>query len=171
MRLMMGGFVLAGVIVFSVSPSYAQMMDKMDKHMEEHMGETQKNTDSKKAEKGYTQEAEAAGVTVKATYANPGEKTPVFTVVLDTHSVDLEGYKFDEVIILRDDAGNVYKPFLVSQSGSGHHRTATVEFKDAEIESKAFELVVKGVAGVDERVFKFDQQKKMENDHPSDEGK
>lgn len=159
---LMSGFVLAGVIVFSAAPSsHAQMMDKMDKHMEEHMGETQKKADSEKNDKAFTEEAEAAGVTVKATYTNPGEKTPVFTVVLDTHSVDLEGYKFEEIVILRDDAGNVYKPFLVSQSGSGHHRTATVEFKDAApLQSKAFELAVKGVAGVDERVFKFDIQKK-----------
>lgn len=169
---LIGGAVLAGVIVFSVSPSYAQMMDRMDKHMEEHMGGMNRKADSKKAEKGYTQEAEAAGVTVKATYTNPGGETPVFTVVLDTHSVDLEGYKFEEIVILRDDEGNVYRPFPVSQSGSGHHRAATVEFKDtAPLQSKAFELVVKGVAGVDERVFKFDIQKKMGSDDPADNGK
>jgi len=172
---LIGGVILAGVVISAVSPSYAQMMDKMnkmDKHMEEHMGEMQTRTDSKKAEKGSTQEAEAAGVTVKATYTNPGEKIPVFTVVLDTHSVDLDGYKLEEIVALRDEGGNVYKPFLVSQSGSGHHREAAVEFRDvAQIQSKAFELVVKGVAGVAERVLKFDTQKKMENDHPSDEGK
>lgn len=172
---LLNGVVIAGVLFLAAAPSYAQMMDKMDKHMEEHMEKRHKkteakNTETKKAE-GVAQEAEAAGVTVKTTYTNPGEKSPVFTVVLDTHTVDLEGYKFEEIIFLRDAAGAIFKPALVAESGSGHHREATVEFKDAAVQSKAFELVVKGVAGVGERVFAFDSQKKMGDDHSSSNGK
>lgn len=163
----MGGVVIAGVLFLTAAPSYAQMMDKMDKHMEE----MHKKAETKKADRGFTQEAEAAGVTVKTTYTNPGEKTAVFKVVLDTHSVDLEGYKFEEIVVLRDDAGAIYKPVLITESGSGHHREATVEFKGAAVQAKAFELVVKGVAGVNERVFKFDLKKKIGDDHSSGNGK
>ncbi len=163
----MGGVAIAGVLFLTAAPSYAQMMDKMDKHMEE----MHKKAETKNTDRGSTQEAEAAGVTVKATYVNPGEKTPIFKVVLDTHSVDLEGYRFGEIVVLRDDAGIIYKPALITESGSGHHREATVEFKGATVQSKTFELAVKGVAGVDERVFRFELNKKMNEDHSSGNGK
>ncbi len=167
----MGGVVIAGAIFLTAALSNAQMMDKMDKHMEEHMEKRPKKAETKKADKGLTQEAEAAGVTVKTTYTNPGEKTLVFIVTLDTHSVELEGYKFEEIVVLRDEAGIIYMPALIVQSGSGHHREATVEFKDAAAQLKGFELVVKGVAGVDERVFKFDLKKKTGDDRSSSNGK
>ena len=160
-------------MLFVVPRSYGQMMD-MEKHMKDHMGggmtgtppmedsSKEKQTGKEKA-KAFTQEAEAAGVTLKVTYKNPEEsKSPVFNVALDTHSVDLDRYKIEDVTILRDDKGKDYHPVLISASGSGHHREATLEFKDADIsEAKAVELVVEGVAGVEERVFKFELQKNM----------
>lgn len=141
--------------VLAAPPSYAEM-----RHMKDHMdgmkheaAELQK--DSKAAE---TREAEAAGVTVKATYENPAAgKNPVFKVVFDTHSVDLDRYEIEDVTILRDDKRKEYHPDLISASGSGHHREATVEFKDMDISSaKYVELVIEDVAGVAERVFKFE---------------
>ncbi len=158
---------MAAVFVFAmlfVAPrSYGQMMD-MD-NMKDHMGGgTMENSSRGKEEaKASTQEAEAAGVKVKATYKNPAEsKDPVFDVALDTHTVDLDQYKFAKIAHLRDDAGKEYHPDMVSSSGSGHHREATLKFKDADISGAKFvELVVKGVAGVDERVFRFEVRKEM----------
>ncbi len=40
-----------------------------------------------------------------------------------------------------------------SQEGSGHHRSAVVEFDNPKM--KEVEIVIKDVAGVKERVFKF----------------
>ena len=150
------------VLFLSVQPSIAEMdhMKDMDKHMKEHMGgqmqgKGQENqiTDST----GITIEAQAAEVTAKVTYSNPGAVIPVFNVVLDTHSVELDQYRFEEIVVLRDPAGKEHKPQLTSSKGSGHHREATIEFKDAGLTGADYvELVIKGVAGVSERVFKFD---------------
>lgn len=150
------------VVLFTPVFSFGQM-DQMEKHMKDHMGGGMMGNSENKQTEGFTQEAEAAGVTVKITYKNPAEsKNPVFNVVLDTHSVDLDQYKFDQNTLLRDDTGKEYRPDIVSSSGSGHHREATLEFKDTDLPgAKYIELVVEGVAGVDERVFKFELQNEM----------
>lgn len=148
------------VLFVSAQPSLAQMdhMKDMDKHMKEHMGgQMQKKVQQAKDSMAITSEAEAAGVTAKVTYSNPGAATPVFNVVLDTHSVELDQYRFEDMAVLRDKAGKEHKPAVTSSKGTGHHREATLEFKDAQISGADYvEFVVKGVAGVPERVFKFD---------------
>jgi len=149
--------------LLSVQPSFAEMdhMKDMDKHMMEQMGGRMQEQAQDKAQaqesKAMTAEAEAEGVTVKVTYANPGAAMPLFDVVLDTHSVELDRYRFEDIVVLRDKAGDELKPRLVSSKGSGHHREAALEFKDADLAGAGHaELVVKGVAGVPERVFRFD---------------
>ncbi len=157
--------VLAGISLFAAQAANGEMREHMKDHMGGGMTGTQAESKQagKETEKGLAQEAEAAGVTVKVAYKNPSElKNPVFDVALDTHSVDLDQYKFDRLILLRDDTGKEYHPDIVSSSGSGHHREATLEFKDADISgAKYVEVVVEGVAGVEERVFKFELQKDM----------
>ncbi len=157
-RLLLAATVVA---VMAAAPSYAEM-----RHMKDHMDgmKGMKNEAAelqKEAKAAETMESEAAGVTVKITFINPeAPKSPSFTVSLDTHSVDLEQYKFDEIILLRDDSGKEHHADPVSSSGSGHHREATVEFKDMDISSaKYVELVIEDVAGVAERVFRFDVKK------------
>ena len=129
---------------------------------EDHMKDMMGGMAGKEAEKvasnsnGLTKEAKAASVTAKVTYKNPFDKgSPVFKIVLDTHSASLDEYKFEDVSILRF-AGNTYRPSLISSEGSGHHREAEVEFKGADTSmSEYVELVIKGVSGVEERVFRF----------------
>ena len=149
-------FIILGSLVcvffFAAPPSHAQMMEHMKGHMDV-------SAEAEEAEKDFTKEAEAGGVTVKVIYRNPSEKGPVFSVTLDTHSIDVDRYKLDEITILRDGAGNVYRASLISSSGGGHHGEYTIEFKDVDISSAKFvELVVRGVAGVDERAFRFELQ-------------
>jgi len=154
--------IIAAVFVFLLfaAPVFGQMED-MDEHMQDHMGGMMGTTE-KKETPGLTEEAEAAGVTVKVTYKNPSDKNPAFDVVLDTHTADLDQYRFEEVTVLRDDSGRVYNATLVSSPGTGHHREASLEFRDADISGAKFvEVAVKGVAGVYERVFKFEIQKEM----------
>ena len=163
--LRMSAITVLGVLFFSVQPSIAEMdhMKDMDKHMKEHMG-GQMQDKGQMQEKSQRQdgtaitvEAQAEGVTAKVTYSNPGAVIPVFNVVLDTHSVELDQYRFEEIVVLRDPAGKEHKPQLTSSKGSGHHREATLEFKDAGLTGADYvELVIKGVAGVPERVLKFD---------------
>lgn len=156
--------VFAYLLLFAV-PSMGQMKD-MDKHMKEHMGggmgKSAEGKEETQAQDGFTKEAAEAEVTAKVTYLNPGEGSPKFKVTLDTHSVDLDRYKIEDVTILRDDKGKDYHPDLISASGSGHHREATIEFKDMDIPSaKYVELVIEDVAGVAERVFRFEIADKM----------
>jgi hypothetical protein len=78
-----------------------------------------------------------------------------FEVVLDTHSVDLDAYDLKRLIVLRDGAANVYHPTSVESKGSGHHRTPTVSFASPSNGNKNIELVIKGIAGVKERIFQW----------------
>lgn len=97
------------------------------------------------------QERSEAGVTVKVSLEGKGDTITV-KVVLDTHTVALDQYKFDEIMALR--AGEKeYKGRVKSQAGSGHHRSAVVEFDNPK--TKEVEIVIKDVAGVKERTFKF----------------
>src|SRR3972149_8816891 len=99
---------LAAALFVPAQASFAQM----DEHMKDHMGGQMMQDKGQMQDKSQTQEsasltreAQAAGVTAKATYKNPGAPTPVFDVVLDTHSVELDQYKFEDIVTLRDKAG------------------------------------------------------------------
>lgn len=98
-----------------------------------------------------TQEKAEAGVTVKVALES-SDGALRFKVALETHTVDLDQYKFDEIVALRA-AGKEYKAMVKSQESSGHHRSAVVEFENPK--AMEVEVVVKNVAGVGERVFKF----------------
>jgi len=107
-----------------------------------------------------TKKAEAGGVTAEVTYLNPGEDNPAFEVKFDTHSAELDQYKLEGIVSLRDETGREYgTPIVESPAGSGHHRSGVLRFKDADIsKAEAIELVIKDVAGVKERVFRFELQ-------------
>ena len=96
------------------------------------------------------------GVTAKVTYLNQGAADePRFQVVLDTHSVNLDAYDLKSIAVLRDDTGKAYASTGVENKGSGHHREAIVSFSKLSLDAKRVELVIKDVAGVKERVFRW----------------
>jgi hypothetical protein len=104
-----------------------------------------------------TQAVAGGGVTVKVTYLNPkGSDGARFQVALDTHSVNLDSYDLKTMTVLRDDAGNAYAPAAVENKGSGHHRETTVSFAKVATGTKRVELVIRDVAGVKERIFRWD---------------
>jgi hypothetical protein len=117
---------------------------------------------------GDTQKVSEGGVTVTVTFLGnipregllkerSGELA--FKVVLDTHSVDLDRYKFDNIVFLRDEAYHWSSPAGVEAvSGSGHHREAIVKFPRPSGGLDELELAVKGVAGVKERTFRWKLQ-------------
>lgn len=81
-----------------------------------------------------------------------------FNVALNTHSVNLD-YNLTEVAVLRCERGQEYKP--VSWEGSppgGHHRQGVLRFASLDHPSSFLELVIQDVAGVSERIFRWETQ-------------
>ena len=104
---------------------------------------------------GTPEPVSGGGVTAKVTYLNPGSTDdPRFQVVLDTHSVGLDGYDLKSITVLRDDAGKSYLPTGAENKGSGHHREVTLIFPKVSPEAKRLEIVINDVAGVKERSFR-----------------
>ena len=102
------------------------------------------------------QSVAGGGVTVDVTFLKERAEGPTFQVVLDTHAGSVDGYRFEEIVRLRDGRGGEMSPAAVEGAkGSGHHREATVRFAWPEPKPKNLELVVKGVAGVPERLFRW----------------
>lgn len=105
---------------------------------------------------GEKQSIPGGGVTVDVTFLKDRGDGPAFKVVSDTHSVNLDGYRFEEIVRLRDGKGGELAPTAVEgATGSGHHREATVRFAWPDPKPRTLELVVKGVAGVPERLFQW----------------
>jgi hypothetical protein len=99
------------------------------------------------------------GVTMKVTYLDSkGADDLRFQVVLDTHSVNLDSYDLKTITVLRDEAGNTHPPTAVENKGTGHHREAIVSFAKIASGTKRVELVIRDVAGVKERIFRWDLQ-------------
>ncbi len=96
-------------------------------------------------------------VTVEVTPLNlpQGGTSLDFEVAFNTHSVELA---FDpaKISVLRDDQGHEY-PALAWKGGgpTGHHRSGTLRFKVFDHPTKFVEVVIRDVAGVPERVFRW----------------
>ncbi len=111
---------------------------------------------------GSTQTSEGGAVTVEVTWGgrNAG---PVFQVAMDTHSVDLDGYDLAKLAVLRTDNGQEVKPSSWDAPKGGHHRSGTLTFPAQASDgspligpnTRTIELVIRGVAGVPERVFRW----------------
>ncbi len=83
-------------------------------------------------------------------------KPVAFDIAMNTHSVDLSD-DMTKISTLRDDAGKEYKP-TAWEGGEpgGHHRSGTLKFAVLASKSKFVELVIRGLASVPERVFRWD---------------
>ena len=105
-----------------------------------------------------TQSNDEAAVTVEVTPLNLGgdAATLEFEVAFNTHSVDLS---FDPaaISVLRDAAGGEY-PAIAWEGGGpgGHHREGVLRFQAPDQADKFVEVVVQDVAGVPERVFRWE---------------
>lgn len=99
------------------------------------------------------------GVTVKVTFLDSkGTGDLRFQVVLDTHSVDLDGYDLKGLAVLLDEAGKTYLPATVENKGGGHHRQVMMTFPKSASQGKRIEMVIKDIAGVKERKFLWEQR-------------
>ena len=105
-----------------------------------------------------TQSIAGGGVTVKVTYLAETAHEARFSVVLDTHSVNLDGYDIRALSVLRDDTGLSMQPTGVENKGSGHHREIILTFPRPSVDRKWLELVIKDIAGVKERTFRWNRE-------------
>ena len=83
-------------------------------------------------------------------------KSAKFEIRMNTHSGDLS-QDLVSVSTLKDDNGREYRP--VDWQGAppgGHHRTGVLEFPTLNENTKSVTLVIRDVANVPERVFKWD---------------
>lgn len=110
---------------------------------------------------GLTRTRSAAGVTVRTTYVNPPSADELyFVVVLDAGMVDLLPYDLKALSSVRDDTGKSYPPKTVVESkGSSHHyREVLLSFPKPASKTKWLELVIKDIAKVKERTFRWDTE-------------
>jgi hypothetical protein len=116
-----------------------------------------------------TQQDTQGAVTVTATLLTPD--TPradgrlAVQIKLDTHSVDLDQYQLEQLVVLHDAPGRELRALgLESTSSSGHHREGVLLFPAMDLsgkasrspEAKAFTLILRGIGGVPERVFRWE---------------
>lgn len=96
-------------------------------------------------------------VTVEAQLLDfqPGQPL-VFEIALNTHSVDLSD-DMVKISLLRDDRGKEYAPLAWEGTApGGHHRQGKLKFAALTTAPKYIELVIKNLAKVSERVFRWD---------------
>jgi hypothetical protein len=110
------------------------------------------------AQEGLTRRDAQGPVTVVVTLIPPpAAGAPIKAkVVLDTHSVALDGVAFEQAVVIRPPNGAEVRPTAVEQaSGSGHHREAVLVFPPSA-QPGTVRIVVKNVGGVAERTFTWE---------------
>lgn len=116
------------------------------------------NASNSDASPGYaSQTVEGGNVTVTVTPLALKPGAPLeFDIAMNTHSVDLS-YDMLKAVALRDDQGREYTPTAWDGPGAGgHHREGKIKFAPLSSNSKGLVLLVKNVAGVAERVYRWE---------------
>lgn len=88
---------------------------------------------------------------------------PVFTVAMDTHSVNLDVIDLTRLAVLRTDEGREARPTEWNAPKGGHHRQGPLVFPAATgdavpllgADTHGLELTIRDVAGVPERRFRW----------------
>ncbi len=84
------------------------------------------------------------------------ETTLHFQVAMNTHSVELD-YDLTRLALLRTDQGDEVKPLRWEGSRGGHHVNGVLYFPAVELDNAQWvEVVIRDVAGIPERVFRWD---------------
>ncbi len=110
---------------------------------------------------GSTQTSDGGKVTIAVTWQG-AEAGPIFTVAMDTHSVDLDRYDLGQLAVLRTEDGRESSPTGWDAPKGGHHRQGLLVFPAATpdggpliMPGQSVELIVRDVAGVAERKFRW----------------
>ncbi len=103
-----------------------------------------------------TSSQSGGGVTVKATHRSPDEANQLrFEIALDSSTVNLDNYDLKSSVFIRS-GGKTYEPTKVEAKGDGRHREMVVVFP--RVSTPSVELIVRDIAGVKERAFRFTVQ-------------
>jgi len=102
-------------------------------------------------------------VTVVPIQLSRGAEQLVFEVALDTHSIDLS-FDLAAQAILRNDQGRTVQALFWDGGQGGHHLRGRLSFPARDAagapllgpETRALELVLVGIAGVQERIFRWE---------------
>ena len=109
---------------------------------------------------GLVQSSVGDAVTIDVEWIKEGDGLLIFDVSMNTHSVDLDGYDLGELAVLRDDMGTEYHPVSWNSAAGGHHRKGTLTFPSpdslSQAKAKYIEMMIRGVAGIEERVLKWE---------------
>ncbi|MBI2939222.1 MAG: hypothetical protein HYY04_02195 [Chloroflexi bacterium] len=109
-----------------------------------------------------TRVSDGGQVMVKVTW--PGAGDPLqFAVEMDSHAVDLDGYDLRLLAVLRTDQGQEARPSTWDAPKGGHHRSGALTFSAVTADdsplvgpnTRSVELLIRDVAGVPERVFRW----------------
>ncbi len=116
-----------------------------------------------------TRHSSVGGVEVDISIIEPGAiysgDELIFSAALNTHSVSLNQYVIEELFYLRNERGAVFKALAwESPKGGGHHRFGNLRFQGEDRDEmpiilnddKYVEVLVKGLGGVKESVFRWE---------------
>lgn len=92
------------------------------------------------------------GVTVAASYQEK-QDTLVFSISLDTHSVDLSSFNPMTQLYLEDKGGTKIIPKTIVPEGDSHHRSFNVVFPKP---SSSITLVVENLASIPRRTLRWE---------------
>lgn len=105
---------------------------------------------------------EGGQVTITVTWQGKSAG-PVFSVEMDTHTVDLDSYNLQQLAVLRLDQGQEIAPSSWNTLAGGHHRRGTLAFPSTrpngtpviKPKTQRVELIIRNVSGVPERIFQW----------------
>ena len=108
------------------------------------------------------QTSSGGGVTVRVSRLDIADSI-AFKVVLDTHSVNLDGYDLVQLAVLRTPSGEEIAPLAWDAPVGGHHRQGTLTFPSVaadgtplvQPDGSQLVLVIRDIAGVAERTFSW----------------
>jgi hypothetical protein len=110
-----------------------------------------------------TQRNDAGRVEIDVTPLALDGDTWEFEVAFNTHTVDL-GFDLTEVGALRCDRGQEFDAVAWEGSGpGGHHRSGVLKFPALDHPTSYIEVVIRDVAKVPERIFKWDVPGEVES--------
>lgn len=108
---------------------------------------------------GLVQSTNSKAVTIEVKWLGLRESVLAFDVSMNTHSVDLDSYDLGKLTVLKDDAGNEYRPVDWDSAPGSHHRSGTLAFPvpDSISQGKAqyLKMLIRNVDGVKEQVLKW----------------
>jgi hypothetical protein len=99
-------------------------------------------------------------ITIKVTWRGRSAG-PVFSMEMDTHAVDLDGYDLRQLAVLHIGQGQEMRPTGWNAPSGGHHRIGTLSFPSATVsgspviapDTHIIKLIIRNVGGIAERTF------------------